>query len=294
MPTHYEALGVERGATTAEIKRAFHRRARLYHPDAHAGSIEAVRENAERTMQTLNVAWQVLQDPVRRRRYDRLLERAARVEASSRPSNGRDSRSRPRQLTLGGGFRAWLGGAGMPAETTGDGRRVYNLSVADTADLSALAALAPDRLVGLHCEGAPITDDQLRQLTPMRSLRVLDLTGTKVTDVGLLHLVGCEGLETLLLWDTAITDAGLDLIGRMPRLRQLGLGNTAVTDAGLARLGSLRALRLLQLAGTNVEGPGLAHLHGLRDLERVSLPWRVRGRHRRLLKAALPASAAVL
>lgn len=241
-------------------------------------------------MQALNDAWHVLQDPVRRRRYDRMLDRASRVDGSARPHG----RAKPRQLTIGEGFRAWLGGAGMPGKTTADGRRVYNLMAIATADLSPLAALAPDRLVGLHCEGMPVTDDQLRYLAQMRSLVVLDLTGTLVTDVGLLHLLGCESLETLLLWDTAITDTGLDLIGRMPRLRQLGLGNTAVTDAGLARLASLKGLRLLQLAGTNVEGPGLAHLHGLRDLERVSLPWRVRGRDRRRLKAALPATAAVL
>ena len=68
------------------------------------------------------------------------------------------------------------------------------------------------------------------------------------------------------------------------------LGNTLITDGGLAHLRSLRSLRVLQLWGTNVAGPGLTHLHGLRGLEMVSLPWKVRGRHRRRLRAALPST----
>lgn len=311
MQNHYEVLGVSRAATAAQIKRAYYRQARLYHPDAHASSPVEVRDQAERSMQTLNQAWHVLGEPARRRRYDLLLERPqakGRGKAGGRAggrangngpgstlrANGRTYDGGPKmpRLALGRGFQPWLGGVGLRA-TTEDGRQAYTLRATASADFAQLAPLVPDRLLGLHAEGSGIGDDDLRHLKGMTGLRLLDLSGTKVTDLGLLHLLDCSSLETLWLWDTAITDVGLDLVARLPSLRQLGLGNTAVTDRGLASLAELVDLRLLQLWGTHVEGPGLEHLHGLKTLESVTLPWRVRGRHRRRLRAALSAAAVV-
>lgn len=280
MQTHYEVLGVSREATVEEIKRAYHRRARLYHPDRHAASPMPVRTEAERWMQSLNIAWQVLQDDRRRRRYDHSLTVApARRSRRDRPS--------PKTPLLGTGFSYWLGGVGPRSS---DGRTAYNLRVTGATTLAPLAGLAPDRLVSLHAAGASIPDGELVHLRDMTGLRVLDLTATPVTDTGLLHLQACTGLETLWLWNTAITDASLPLIASLTNLRQLGLGNTMITDAGLVHLRGLRSLRVLQLWGTSVAGPGLNHLHGLRDLEMVSLPWKVRGRHRRRLRAALPST----
>lgn len=278
--THYEVLGVSREATVEEIKRAYHSRARLYHPDRHASSPVPVRTEAERWMQTLNIAWQVLQDDRRRRRYDRSL--------GSGPSRrGRRDANVPKAPLLGTGFSYWLGGIGLRAR---DGRTAYNLRVTGATTLAPLASLAPDRLMSLHASGASIPDGELIHLRDMTGLRVLDLTATPVTDTGLLHLQACTGLETLWLWNTAITDASLPLIANLTNLRQLGLGNTTITDSALVHLRKLRSLRVLQLWGTAVTGPGLVHLHGLRDLEMVSLPWKVRGRHRRRLRAALPAT----
>ncbi|MFO1118546.1 MAG: DnaJ domain-containing protein [Beijerinckiaceae bacterium] len=57
----YEVLGVPRDATTAAIRRAFRKKARAAHPDG-GGSAEAFNE--------LKTAYDVLADPVRRKRYD--------------------------------------------------------------------------------------------------------------------------------------------------------------------------------------------------------------------------------
>ncbi|HUP84757.1 MAG TPA: DnaJ domain-containing protein [Acidimicrobiales bacterium] len=302
--THYDVLGVPHDAAPDDIKRAFYERARLYHPDAHASSPPTVRAEAERTMQALNSSWSVLRDTARRRRYDRFLARElvgagagqgtvvrgqGRTDvatpaspSSSTTATGRRPRpERPRRFALGSGFQYWFGPSYHGAA------RGLNLRV-NGSSLAPLRALVPDGLVGLHAERTSVDDEQLRNLLGMRSLRLLDLTATRVTDAGLVHLLGCQDLEVLSLWDTAITDAALALLANLPSLRQIGLGNTAVTDDGLRHLAGLTGLRLVQLSGTAVEGPGLRHLHDLPELDRVSLPWRVRGRDRRRLRKARP------
>ena len=288
MTSHYDVLGVGPRASLEEIKKAYYRKARAYHPDAHAGSPGHVREEAERAMALLNAAWTVLRDTDRRSQYDRALRQArskARAAAGIHPQSAR-RRGRSPQLALGAGFRYWLGSMGSargPMDLTR-----FNLRVAGAKDLAPLRVLAPDRLWGLHAERSDVDDAQLMHLQGMTGMGFLDLSGTRVTDAGLVHLQGLEGLETLMLWDTAVTDAGMPLIAKLRSLRTLGLGNTAVTDAGLRHLAALPQLRVLQLYGTEVTGPGLDHLHGLRDLEIVSLPFRTRGRYRRRLRAALP------
>jgi molecular chaperone DnaJ len=60
----YEVLGVERGATDAEIKRAFRKLAQQWHPDVN-GTPEA-----DARFKEINEAYQVLSDPQRRQTYD--------------------------------------------------------------------------------------------------------------------------------------------------------------------------------------------------------------------------------
>lgn len=62
---YYEVLGVDRGADTKDIKSAFRRLARQYHPDV---SQEA---GAEDRFKEINEAYEVLSDDEKRARYDR-------------------------------------------------------------------------------------------------------------------------------------------------------------------------------------------------------------------------------
>ena len=68
--THYELLGVEPTASHQEIKLAYHRKARRYHPDATPAADTAAAEAARRKMIRINAAWAALSDPARRRAYD--------------------------------------------------------------------------------------------------------------------------------------------------------------------------------------------------------------------------------
>jgi curved DNA-binding protein CbpA len=67
---HYEVLGVAPTATTLEIRQAYRRLVALEHADRHGGEAAAVERTCD-----LNLARDVLVDPVRRRQFD--LQRGA-------------------------------------------------------------------------------------------------------------------------------------------------------------------------------------------------------------------------
>ncbi len=288
MTSHYDLLGVAPDATSDEIKRAYYDKARAFHPDTHAASSATLKFEAEQAMRDLNRAWNTLRNSATRRVYDRDLAAEHESQDRRRARRRRASERRHPPLSIGAGFRYWLGSSGLVAADDGTPRMA--LAIDGARDLSPLERLAPNGLWALHGQRAPVTDSQLRHLSGLRGLSFLDLSGTPITDAGLVHLQGLFNLEVLMLWDTAVTDEGLSLLRHLTSLRHLGVGNTAVTDAGLAHLFALHRLRLLQLWGTDVHGPGLTYLHGLKALEIVTLPWKVRGRARRRLKRALPAA----
>jgi len=88
MATHYETLGVEPGASTADIRRAYLRRARALHPDRQQGRSPADARKSEQAMQQVNVAWDVLSNVTKRSEYDQQLRPSSpRGTAAARPAN---------------------------------------------------------------------------------------------------------------------------------------------------------------------------------------------------------------
>jgi curved DNA-binding protein len=64
---YYQVLGVAKNANEKEIKQAFRKLARKYHPDVNPGD-----RGAEQKFKEINEAHEVLSDPEKRRKYDQL------------------------------------------------------------------------------------------------------------------------------------------------------------------------------------------------------------------------------
>ena len=102
---YYQILGVERTASQADIKRAYRRLARKYHPDLHPDD-----PAAQAKFQQLNEANEVLSDPEKRSRYDEYGEHWRQAEEM-------EKQRRATQSTYGGdAFGGYYSGFGQGAQ----------------------------------------------------------------------------------------------------------------------------------------------------------------------------------
>ncbi len=91
---YYKLLGVERGASEKEIKTAYRRLAQQFHPDKNPGD-----KRADEKFKDINEAYEVLGDPQKRAKYDRLGSSYAQWERAGHPGAGFD-------------FSQWASGGG--------------------------------------------------------------------------------------------------------------------------------------------------------------------------------------
>lgn len=95
MPDPYQTLGVTREASADEIKRAYRKLAKTYHPDHNQGDAKAANRFAE-----VNNAYEILGDEVKRRQFDR-----GEIDAEGKP--------RAAFSDFGGGFPGGGGTGGF-------------------------------------------------------------------------------------------------------------------------------------------------------------------------------------
>lgn len=74
----YQVLGLSRTASADDIKKAYRRLARQYHPDLHSGS---KKTEMEKKFKELNEANEVLSDPDKRKKYDQYGAQWEQAEA---------------------------------------------------------------------------------------------------------------------------------------------------------------------------------------------------------------------
>ena len=119
---YYKILSVSRGASADEIKKAFRKLARKYHPDVNPGD-----KKAEEKFKEINEAYEVLSDPDKRRKYDTLgpnwqEQFGPGTRRSPYGFSGRGSAS-PFDFDVGGGgfsdfFEALFGRSGVGGRGT--------------------------------------------------------------------------------------------------------------------------------------------------------------------------------
>jgi DnaJ-class molecular chaperone len=111
----YQRLGLKRGASEAEIKKAYRSLAKQLHPDRNKDNPNAAKRFAEVTH-----AYDMLSDKDKRARYDR-----GEIDEEGNP-----------KMPFGGGFGGYSPGGGGPQP--GAGFENFNFGAGDTADLSDL------------------------------------------------------------------------------------------------------------------------------------------------------------
>src|SRR6185369_843646 len=116
---YYGILGVKKSASTDDIRKAFRKLARKYHPDVNPND-----KKAEEKFKEISEANDVLSDPKKRKIYDQLGFYSDNIDPAAAEAYSR-----------GGGFGAGGFGAGPSGRTRSAGSQGFDFSGFDFSDL---------------------------------------------------------------------------------------------------------------------------------------------------------------
>ncbi len=130
---YYKVLGVKKDASAKEIKAAYRKLARKYHPDVNSGD-----ENAEARFKEVNEAHEVLGDPEKRQAIRPVRLQLGGLQSRRRPGSGAGSPAGSASSTRTSAVVA-------AASRTSSGRSSREGAVSAAAVASPGASAAPGR-----------------------------------------------------------------------------------------------------------------------------------------------------
>jgi len=158
---------------------------------------------------------------------------------------------------------------------------------------------AAGRITAIDFRASWVTDADLRKLSQLPALAILNLSLTRVTDQGMQELRNLSGvvdldlrfaeyvtdegvaaiknwkkLNRLVLHGTKVSDTSLDHIAGISTLETLDLGSVMLTDVGLERLAVLPNLKALSIGGNELGDAGLQALRQMPGLTFLDLSGR--------------------
>lgn len=89
---YYQILNISRSASLDEIKKAYRRLSKKYHPDSNPE-----REDAQERFHKISEAYTVLQDPKKRKEYDKELEQQEKTIFQEKNQTNRSFSDREKQ-----------------------------------------------------------------------------------------------------------------------------------------------------------------------------------------------------
>ncbi|HLS11803.1 MAG TPA: DnaJ C-terminal domain-containing protein [Flavobacteriaceae bacterium] len=166
---YYKILGVAKSATQADIKKAYRKLARKYHPDVNPNDAEA-----EAKFKELSEAYEVLNDPEKRKKYDEYGENWEHAEAFEQARQQQQQQGGRRTYTysgqggpdFGGGdfsdfFESMFGGAAGGASGFGGRPRSFR-----GADYQAQLNLQLTDILESHKRTIDLGDKKIRITIP--------------------------------------------------------------------------------------------------------------------------------
>jgi molecular chaperone DnaJ len=156
---YYDVLGVARGASESDVKKAYRKLARKLHPDVNPGDT-----TAQKKFQEVQEAYEVLQDAEKRKAYDRFGRAGPRVEEPPEGGGGFDFGNfgfgrggGASSASLGGIFGnlfGGMGGGGRGGPMAADSRATLEIPFRTSLFGGTLQLQTTRRVVCPQCQGS--------------------------------------------------------------------------------------------------------------------------------------------